>query len=74
MENAEERGRIACELFYQTLLSIDSTSAKIFNQIAIEEQQHIRLAKMVIDQNFQVPLDFDTKLDVLPVDAYSTLK
>ena len=47
MANAEERGRIAGEQFYETLLTIDPITAKIFQQIALEEQDHIKLAKEV---------------------------
>ncbi len=73
MANAEERGRVAGEQFYQTLLAVDPISAKIFNQIALEERQHILLAQAIIDQNFQIPPDFDPKLEVLPLQAYSEL-
>ncbi len=45
MANAEERGRIAGEKFYETLLSIDPISAALFLKIAQEEQDHIDLAE-----------------------------
>lgn len=47
MANAEERGRIAGEQFYETLLKIDPITARLFQQIAIEEKEHILLANEV---------------------------
>ena len=70
MASSEEHGRLAGEKFYQTLLSIDPVSANIFDQIAKEEQQHIRLARAVMDLNFQVPADFDVTLEVMPLDTF----
>jgi len=45
MANAEERGRIAGDQFYETLQTVDPVTAKIFGQIALEERDHIRLAE-----------------------------
>ena len=45
MANAEERGRIAGEQFYETLLKLDPRTAGLFKKIAEEEQEHIRLAQ-----------------------------
>lgn len=45
MANAEERGRIAGERFFQSLKDHDFTTAEIFRKIAEEEIQHIALAK-----------------------------
>lgn len=45
MANAEERGRIAGDQFYETLLTVDPITAKIFGQIALEEREHIQLAE-----------------------------
>lgn len=59
MANAEERGRVAGEQFYETLLEIDPITARIFQQIAIEEQEHIRLAQSILDHNFKIPENFD---------------
>ena len=53
MANAEERGRKAGERFYETLLSTDPVSAKIFGQIAKEEVAHIELAKRFFPQEFE---------------------
>ena len=47
MANAEERGREAGEKFYQTLLEIDPVTATIFQQIALEEREHIAMAKNI---------------------------
>jgi rubrerythrin len=44
MSNAEDRGRIAGEQFYETLLTIDPVTAEIFKRIAEEEVLHIELA------------------------------
>ena len=73
MANAEERGRIAGEQFYETLLKIDPITAKIFQQIALEEQEHIRLAQSVSTFNFQIPDDFDFQIKGMPLEAYQTL-
>ncbi len=73
MANAEERGRIAGEQFYETLLSIDPITARVFQQIALEEQEHIRLAKTVTEMNFKVPEDFDTRVAGLPLENYAEL-
>lgn len=45
MATAEERGRKGGERFYQSMLSTDSVSAKLFGKIAEEEVMHIRLAE-----------------------------
>jgi rubrerythrin len=74
MANAEERGRIAGEKFYETLLKIDAITAKIFQQIALEEQEHIRLAKSVVDFHFQIPENFEWQTNTLPLSAYEQLK
>jgi hypothetical protein len=50
MANAEERGRIAGEQFYETLLKVDPVTAEIFKQIAIEEVEHIRLAQLALSK------------------------
>ena len=70
MANAEERGRIAGEQFYQTLLSIDPITARIFQQIAIEEQEHIRLAQAILDHGFKIPSDFPISIEGLAEAAY----
>lgn len=44
MASAEERGRVAGERFFRDLMPIDPVTAKIFGQIALEEQSHIDLA------------------------------
>lgn len=44
MSNAEERGRIAGERFGKEMASFDAASSKIFETIAQEEVEHIRLA------------------------------
>jgi hypothetical protein len=74
MASAEERGRIAGEQFYDTLLKIDPVTARIFQQIALEEQAHIRLASAITSLNFQIPPDFDLKMEVLPLQAYPALR
>ena len=74
MANAEERGRIAGEQFYETLKELDPTTAQIFYQIAIEEREHIRLAQTIIDQNFQIPAHFDLKLEGIPLEQFAALK
>lgn len=74
MANAEERGRVAGEQFFETLLEIDPTSAKIFYQIALEEREHIRLAKTIIDQNFRIPAHFDPKVEGLPLEKFAELR
>jgi rubrerythrin len=74
MANAEERGRVAGEQFYQTLLAIDPVTARIFQQIAWEEREHIRLAKSIIDLNFRIPPDFDRKVEGIPLERYSELR
>jgi rubrerythrin len=48
MANAEERGRIAGEKFYETLLKTDPVTAALFQKIAEEEQEHIRLAESIL--------------------------
>ena len=73
MFKAEERGRIAGEQFYETLLNIDPTTAKIFRQIALEEQEHIRLAQMILDHQFNPPPNFEIKLNTIPLSDYSKL-
>lgn len=45
MANAEERGRRAGERFAQDLKERDPETARIFGQIALEEIEHIELAK-----------------------------
>lgn len=47
MANAEDRGKTAGHLFYETLKPIDAKTAEIFHQIALEEEEHIELAKQV---------------------------
>jgi len=42
---AEERGRLAAELFRKTLAVSDPESARIFGDIADEEVEHVALAK-----------------------------
>lgn len=74
MANAEERGRVAGEQFYETLLSIDPITARIFQQIAIEEREHIRLAQSIIDLNFQIPEHFEAKVEGIPLERYSELR
>ena len=49
ISNAEDRGRIAGEKFYNTLLTVDPKTAKLFQQIAKEEVEHIRLASSVFN-------------------------
>ncbi len=44
MAKAEDRGRIAGEQFARKLATSDPESARIFGQIAAEEQEHIDLA------------------------------
>lgn len=44
MANAEERGRVAGEQFFETLLKIDPVTAELFRVIADEEKAHIQLA------------------------------
>jgi uncharacterized ferritin-like protein (DUF455 family) len=44
MANAEERGRVAGERFYEALRPHDPVSAEIFRKIAEEEVAHIALA------------------------------
>jgi len=51
MANAEERGRVAGEQFFQTLLSVDPVTATLFQKIAEEEVEHIRLASNVLAKN-----------------------
>jgi uncharacterized ferritin-like protein (DUF455 family) len=45
MANAEERGRVAGEQFFETLKSTDPVTAEIFRKIAEEEVEHIRIAE-----------------------------
>lgn len=42
--DSEERGRRAGQRFHDTLLTIDEKTARIFGEIAREEQRHIDLA------------------------------
>lgn len=44
MANAEDRGRVAGERFYESLKDRDSVTAEIFRKIAVEEIEHIALA------------------------------
>jgi len=74
MANAEDRGRIAGEQFFETLISLDPKTAKIFYQIALEEREHIRLAKSIIDLNFQIPAHFDSRVEGIPLEQYSVLQ
>lgn len=74
MANAEERGRIAGEQFFETLMSVDPTSAKIFYQIALEEREHIRLAQTIIDQNFKVPTNFEVRLNTVALERFATIQ
>jgi uncharacterized ferritin-like protein (DUF455 family) len=48
MSNAEERGRIAGEQFFETLKSTDPVTAEIFRKIAEEEVEHIRIAESAL--------------------------
>jgi len=48
MANAEERGRIAGEQFFETLKSTDPVTAEIFRKIAEEEVEHIRIAESAL--------------------------
>lgn len=48
MANAEERGRIAGEQFYETLMKTDPITGELFRRIAEEEQSHIALARSVM--------------------------
>ena len=73
MANAEDRGRIAGEQFYQTLLSIDPQSARLFQQIAKEEIEHIRLASAVLEYQFNIPADFSFQVEGLPLTDYSRI-
>ena len=73
MASSEEHGRVAGEKFYETLLKIDPVSAKVFQQIALEEQEHIRLAQAVVSLDFQVPEDFDINISGIPLNAYEVL-
>ena len=66
MANAEERGRAAGEQFYETLLKVDLTTARLFKQIALEESEHIRLAGAILEYNFQIPDDFKFEVEGLP--------
>ena len=66
MANAEERGRIAGEQFYETLLKIDLSTARLFQQIALEEREHIRLAGSILEFNFQIPADFKISVEGMP--------
>jgi uncharacterized ferritin-like protein (DUF455 family) len=43
VSDAEERGRIGAEKFAEVLAVKDPITAKIFHQIALEEQEHIAL-------------------------------
>ena len=70
MKNAEERGRTAGELFYYTLLAIDPITAKIFKQIALEEQEHIRLAASLVTYDFQLPEDFEFEILGIPLEEF----
>ena len=73
MASAEERGRIAGIQFYETLLAIDPQTARLFQQIALEEEEHIRLAKAVLEYDFKIPVDFDLRLQALPLEQYSLI-
>lgn len=70
MASSEEHGRLAGEKFYETLLPIDLKTANLFKQIALEEQEHIRLAKAILDHDFKLPKDFKIVLEALPESAY----
>lgn len=74
MANAEERGRVAGEQFFETLLSVDPITAKIFYQIAWEEREHIRLARAIIDLNFRIPPDFDLRVEGLKLEQFAELR
>lgn len=43
MSNAEERGRVAGEKFFELLQDSDPVTAKIFAQIALEECEHVAM-------------------------------
>jgi rubrerythrin len=45
MSNAEERGRVAGERFAQVLASTDPLTAKMFEQIALKEREHVALTE-----------------------------
>lgn len=47
MAKAEDRGRHAGEMFYETLLKVDTVTAELFRKIAEEEKEHIALAEKV---------------------------
>lgn len=74
MANAEERGRVAGEQFYETLLSIDPVTTRIFYQIALEEREHIRLARAIIALNFRIPADFDLRVEGLKLEQFAELR
>ncbi len=73
MASAEERGRIAGIQFYETLLTIDPVTARLFQQIAKEEEEHIRLAQAVLQYDFQVPENFNFKIEGFPLSDYSKI-
>jgi rubrerythrin len=73
MANAEDRGRIAGEQFYQTLLSIDPQTARLFQQIAKEEVEHIRLASAVLSHQFKIPEGFSFQVEGVPLEDYSAI-
>jgi rubrerythrin len=73
MANAEERGRIAGDQFYQTLVKIDSQTARLFQQIVKEEIEHIRLAGAVLKYNFKIPEDFSLQIEGVPFENYSSI-
>lgn len=54
MANAEDWGKQAGYKFAQTLESLDARSAKLFFQIAKEEDEHIRLAKYILEKSFKI--------------------
>jgi rubrerythrin len=49
MANAEERGRVAGEKFFETLKVVDPVTAALFQKIAEEECEHIRLANSALE-------------------------
>ena len=65
MANAEERGRIAGERFFESILEIDAISAEIFRKIAEEELEHIRLAQRFFNNNSGINLPNEIAKDVL---------
>lgn len=51
MADAEERGRRAGARFHERLATVDAETARIFGQIALEEQSHIDLSYRFFPKN-----------------------